>query len=164
MKKTLILIPLLCIGFCLSAQNLYVLSVNGDQDTFSLAERPAITFDNRAMVIQGEIFQLNEIQILSFVPNATPPSSSIETVLANEQIAVFPNPVTDQLHIVIPREARNLLANSVARLLDINGRKLIEQPLSQETTINMQNFRSGIYILHILRNGQTVQSFQVVKQ
>lgn len=157
MKKTLILIPVLCIGLCLSGQNLYVQPINGEQVAFSLAGKPKITFGNGTMTIETQMFQLSEVQNLSFVFN---PPTSIEMHLTNEQIFVFPNPVNDELSIVV----QNLQGKSF-RIFDVSGRLLKSDQIHSTTTIiNVQNFPAGTYVLHINRNGVIVQTLQIIKQ
>jgi len=162
MKKLLILTPLFIIGAYSSAQNLYVQPITGEQVSFAISERPTITFDNRTMTIQNRTFNLADVQNLSFVANVpvVPPPSSIETPLNDKQITVFPNPVQDELSIVVENPQ-----GLSFRMFDMMGRLLKSDQIQTETTlVNMQNFAAGAYVLHIIQNGQTIQSFQIVKR
>ena len=70
-------------------------------------------------------------------------------------LQVFPNPVTDQLHIVIPSEARDLFENNTVEVFDINGRRVLAQPICQlsmtngQLTIDISHLPNGTYIVRI---------------
>lgn len=142
---------------CLQAQNLYVQQINGERIAFSIVESPRITFGNGTMTIQGTIFQLTDVQNLSFIKFTT---TDFVAVNFDDKIIVFPNPVRDELTLIVQNpQGLNF------GLFDMLGRELVSDQIRSETTrINMHNFRAGVYVLHIIRNGQTVQSFQIVKQ
>jgi len=72
-------------------------------------------------------------------------------------LRMYPNPVTNELHIVIPPD---LPANTVVELFDMNGRRVFSQRIPAETgrapslhgtifTIDMSPFHPGNYILRI---------------
>ncbi|MCL2416351.1 MAG: T9SS type A sorting domain-containing protein [Bacteroidales bacterium] len=70
-------------------------------------------------------------------------------------VKIYPNPVTDLLHIVIPSNARDLSAT--VELFDMNGRRVFSQPIIHyplstfhlQITIDMTPFPQGVYILRI---------------
>ncbi|MCL2413074.1 MAG: Ig-like domain-containing protein, partial [Bacteroidales bacterium] len=77
-------------------------------------------------------------------------------------LRVYPNPVTNLLHIVIPSEARNLFENNTVELFDMNGRRVFSKPSLRQAqgsvaepveattfTIDMSPFPNGNYILRI---------------
>jgi len=158
MKKTLFSFLLfLAVGVCLSARNLYLLPIEGDKVVFSIVENPRITFGNGTMTIHGTTFELAEVQTLSFVRN---PATNLVAVNPHDKIVVFPNPVRDQLSIIVDDPQ-----GMTYRIFDLNGRLLKAGNLnSTVTTINVQGLRIGTYVLHIDRNGQPIQSLQIVKQ
>jgi len=162
MKKYLILIPLLYVGLSLSGQSLYIQPINGQQIAFSIAENPRITFGNGTKTINETTFQLSGVQNLSFV-RRTP--TSIIAVGSDNKFFVFPNPVTNELHIV-----HNWQSGDVVELFDMIGRHVFSQRVAVETqciaslqsdtfTIDMTSFPNGNYILRV--GNQTVQ---IVKQ
>ncbi|MCL2027455.1 MAG: T9SS type A sorting domain-containing protein [Bacteroidales bacterium] len=160
MKKILIPILFLSIGLCAYTQHLYVQPIDGEQIAFALANKPKITFDDRVMSVQQLSFPLSDVRNLSFVQQNTDPTNIIVDT-ENDHILLFPNPVKDELNLVIQIPVQNLNY----RFFDMNGKQLtVEQIHSQTTQINMQNFRAGIYVLHIEQNGQSIQSFRIVKQ
>jgi len=80
-------------------------------------------------------------------------------------LQVYPNPVVSELRIVIPSEARDLLANNTVELFDMSGRRVFSQRVASTgsatgrsfpepvegnvVTINMTPFPPGNYILRI---------------
>ena len=97
MKKILLATMFAFATICLHAQNLYVQPITGEQIVFAIVENPRITFGSGTMTIQQTTFQLNDIQNLSFVKNVT---TNIVWGGQTPPLHVFPNPVTNQLHIV----------------------------------------------------------------
>jgi len=64
---------------------------------------------------------------------------------ASSPLQVFPNPVTDKLHIT-----HEWQSGDVVELLDMNGRRLFSaQPNNYQFTIDMTPFPNGTYILRI---------------
>jgi len=65
-------------------------------------------------------------------------------------LQVFPNPVTDQLHIVIPSETRGLV-----EIFDTNGRRVFTHPICQlsmvdgQLSIDISHLPNGMYIVRI---------------
>jgi len=162
MKKLLILTPLFIIGAYSSAQNLYVQPITGEQVPFAISERPTITFDNRIMTIDGRTFNLADVQNLSFVANVPPPTNIVNEHVGS-LLQVFPNPVTDKLHIINEWQSGDII-----ELFDMNGRRVFVQPvetghapsLHDDTiVIDMSAFPAGNYILRVGN-----QSFQIVKR
>ncbi|MCL2682374.1 MAG: T9SS type A sorting domain-containing protein [Bacteroidales bacterium] len=157
MKKTSTLILFFAIGLCLSAQNLYVHPIGGEHVVFSLADKPKITFGEGTKTIDQITFQLSDIQKLSFRLN---PDANIATSFY-DKIHLYPNPVENELYLNI----QGLTQGLSYRIFNMNGKLQTTGKIhSETTTINMQNFRTGVYVLHINQNGQQIQSFKIVKQ
>jgi len=160
MNKILISIFLLFAAMCLQAQNLYVQPVeSGEQVPFALADKPKITFDDGTITIDGAMFQLANVRNLSFTRNQV--ETNVSAPNFDGKIFLFPNPVQDelQLDIQIPTEGLTY------HIFDINGRLMrTERIHSATSTINMQDFRSGVYIFSIEQNGKQIQTFRVIKQ
>jgi hypothetical protein len=158
MKKILLSTTLLLAALTTQGQHLYVQQIgNAEQVPFALADKPKITFGNGTKTINQTTFQLSEIQNLSFVKNSN--STSIATNFSNNKIQIHPNPVKDELSLIIENPQ-----NVNYRIFDMNGKQLKANKINSETTtIQMQNFRTGIYILHVIQSGQKIQSFKIVK-
>jgi len=145
----------------LFGQNLYVQLIDGEQVTFSIAEKPKVTFDNGAMTIQQKTFQLANVQNLSFVGKAP---TNIVAMSDDNKFFVFPNPVEDQLHIVFPSNVSDLFKNNTIELFDMLGRRVYAKGIStmpngSTITINMSPFQKGSYILRIGNH-----SLQIIKR
>jgi len=157
MKKKLITIILALATICLQAQNLYVQPIDGEQVGFSIVENPRITFGDGTMTIQETTFQLTDVQNLSFVKNTT---TNLVAVNIDDKIFIFPNPVRDELTLIVENSQ-----SMTYRIFDMTGRLLKTERLnSTVTTINVQNFHTGIYVFNLEQNGQFIQSFRIVKQ
>jgi len=157
MKKKLLTTMLAFAMICLQAQTLYVQPIGGEQVAFSIIENPKITFGNGTMTIQGTTFQLADVQNLSFATNA---ATKLVAVNFDDNFLVFPNPVSDELSLIVKNpQGMNF------RIFDLNGRLLkIGNLNSTVTTINVQGFRKGTYLLNLEQNGQSMQSFRIIKQ
>ena len=167
MKKLLILTPLFIIGAYSSAQNLYVQPIGGEQVPFAISERPTITFDNRIMTVDGRPFNLADVQNLSFVfvedVPVVPPPTNIAGEHVGSPLQVFPNPVTDKLHITNEWQSGDII-----ELFDMHGRRVFSQPVEtghapslqgDTIIIDMSAFPAGNYILRVGN-----QSFQIIKR
>jgi hypothetical protein len=81
--------------------------------------------------------------------NYTPPVA-INDVNDFGEISIYPNPADDNITISL-REINN---QAIVRILDINGKCLIEQSIHELTSIiNTQNLASGVYVVQ-LSNGK----------
>lgn len=87
-------------------------------------------------------------------------TTAIENVNDNVNISVYPNPVTDILNV----NFGYLTNNTTVRIIDISGQVLYSQTVTNQTesSINVDNFNNGIYLLQIIENNQ-VQSVKFIK-
>jgi hypothetical protein len=162
MKKFLNLAILCVFGLSLQAQNLYVHLIDGSAPTvFSLAHKPTMTFGEGSKKIEtataNQTFQLNTVRSISFKA----PTSNIAVAMENEKFQLFPNPVKDELTLTTDISVNGLRF----RIFDMNGKQQKTGRITaQETKIDMQNFRTGVYMFHIDRNGHVILSYKIVKQ
>jgi hypothetical protein len=160
MKKFLICAVLFAVGLSLQAQNLYVQLVDAEQLAFPLADKPTITFGSGTMTVNETAFQLSNVQNFSFTFNPDAPTSIEIPDLEGNRIIFFPNPVQDELTLIVEKETQGLNY----RILDLNGRTVrTGQIQAQQTAINMQNLRTGTYVFNVEQNGQLIQSFKIIK-
>ncbi len=77
----------------------------------------------------------------------------------SNNVAVFPNPVTDNLHVVSDNIIRTV------KIIDITGKQMYNQQISKEKIeINTSGFVNGIYFIYITEGkGITVQKIMVEK-
>ena len=88
-------------------------------------------------------------------------TSVIGVNVCNTAIRVYPNPVYNELRIIIPSYARDLFANNPIELFDMKGRRVFSTGIAaveaqfiaslrdNTVTINMSKFHPGTYILRI---------------
>ena len=163
LKIIFLVATVLCLNTLLQAQNLYVQPIGaGEQVSFELAQKPKITFSSRSMVIETstgrEVFALNEIQNLSFVEQN---GSNDIAIIEGDRIRLYPNPVKDELELNIQIPTQGL----TYRIYDMSGALIkTEEIVSAITRINVENFRTGVYIFKLDQNGKELQSFKIVKQ
>jgi len=88
------------------------------------------------------------------------PLAVANTVKNNQEISVYPNPVTDILQI------NNLLSNAMLlQLTDITGKILLQQTLVKgHTEISLQSFSPGMYLYRFTDSKGYVQQGKLVKQ
>lgn len=75
-------------------------------------------------------------------------TAETESKISLESISVFPNPSSNQLTI----EVENPIGIRFS-LMDITGKQLISQNISEKTTLINVELPSGIYVYEILQNG-----------
>jgi hypothetical protein len=79
-------------------------------------------------------------------------------------VKVFPNSFANDLQISIKDNASPETFYE-AILFDLQGRKIFSQELdSKNETLNLSSFASGVYILHVLKNGHEILREKVLKQ
>jgi len=162
MKKILTPILLLAMSVCLQAQTLYVqLLDDEEQVAFPFAGKPKITFGNGTVIVAGTTFQISNVKNLSFTSKGTPPVTSVAANSSDGKIYLYPNPVKDELELSLEIPTQNLRY----QIFDLSGTLLkTEQIGSAVTKINMQSFRTGVYVISINRGGQHIESFKIIKQ
>ena len=70
-------------------------------------------------------------------------------------IVVYPNPVTDELHI------NTNIGNYTVELKDMNGRQLMFE--ANTSTINMSDYATGIYLIQI-NDGEKISNLKIIKR
>jgi hypothetical protein len=109
------------------------------------------------------------LKIVQVNANANPQVRSIEYQDVNryldaglteitDDISVYPNIVSDKLHITSIAIIENF------QILDLNGSEKIKGTVSgTNASISMENLSSGMYLL-ILKNGQGIKTLRIIKQ
>jgi uncharacterized delta-60 repeat protein len=85
--------------------------------------------------------------------------TAINSPTLDERILIAPNPVRDQL--IITYNGNSSLLQM--KIVDINGRLLVEKDFTNSTTVDLKRFPSGMLILHVIRKrtGEHVQKLIV---
>lgn len=80
----------------------------------------------------------------------------------NDMISIYPNPVSEFIHIHGKRELRKPL---LAQVMDISGRILLEEKsFRNDFTLSLRSLRSGVYVLRLFNgNLAEVQVMKFVK-
>ena len=126
-----------------------------NEDTYTLAadhlgnvyvagmyKGPSVTFGNTTLVNQGW-WDLFVAKLASTNVGIQPPGSPVD-------IAVFPNPATDILNVILPQK-------SVLEILTIEGQ--IVRTFNSEiprTTIDIQSLSNGLYLLKATTGNEVV--------
>ena len=77
------------------------------------------------------------------------------------EIAVFPNPVRDNLTL---RIIGDIPLQCVANVYDMNGSILITKKIDgNETSVSMDDFLPGTYFLKVAQGNKEVKTFKIVK-
>ena len=125
-------------------------------DNFSLVSQgsPEVDFSST-----GDIVDIGAYEYIE-------PSLSIDDqgneIKSNHDITVFPNPVSNELHLI------NLDLQSKIKIIDVAGRKYdvkAIQKLGQDSIkIDLSHLKSGTYIIQILSEKGTTKRFKIIKQ
>ena len=90
-------------------------------------------------------------------------TTGVENTAIELSMSAYPNPVKHHLTLKINDDSW-ITAQSIVNLYDVKG-KLLKQHVvvANETVLNMDQYRSGIYILKVVQNGKEVKVFKIVK-
>ena len=76
--------------------------------------------------------------------------SSTETIMTNETSwQIYPNPVSDYLHIALPESYEVEGENYQIQLMDVYGKLILEQSITDYQTISVQTLPSGVYFAQL---------------
>lgn len=89
---------------------------------------------------------------------------SVEKAAVKNTLKVYPNPTSNELHIVFDKQANNTLIT----ICDVTGKAVYSKAAGtlasgSEQVVNMENNPAGVYILRIVNNGEEAV-FKIVKQ
>ena len=76
---------------------------------------------------------------------------NIEDEVFEKQVSVYPNPIKDILHITTA-----LSENVNIKIYTILGEILLEEKITNTTTINTQSFKNGIYLVEIISGNKKI--------
>ena len=79
----------------------------------------------------------------------------------NLLMTVYPNPTVNTIILKIDN---NYLDSLNFQLVDINGKQILSQTISEaETLIDLQNLAAAIYLLKINDTEKTIKTFKIIK-
>ena len=129
------LVLLLLSGGILYAQGVSV-QINGGPAVV-LDENNGLYFHNDSLTLNGEIFALDDIQMITFQY-----VSGIADIQNIESLELVPNPASDIITLRgIGSEPQTMTIYSTA------GIKLMEQSVADGTIVNISHLPEGVYIL-----------------
>lgn len=87
---------------------------------------------------------------------------SVDEVTIDQTVKIYPNPVTDLVHISIPNNTENITAT----IYDITGKKVFTQIMTSETlSLNLDYLQSGTYLMQLhFKDTNTSKSFKILKK
>ena len=86
-------------------------------------------------------------------------NAGITNYNTENNIKVFPNPVTDKLNV----QANNYEPTEII-LYDLSSRRLLAQTFISATTINTEQLATGMYLYTIQNKNGIIKTGKVVKQ
>ena len=90
--------------------------------------------------------------------------TGLDYELIDLQMSAFPNPTTDFLKLQINQIGFTEAKKFEYQLYDMNGKILEHKKLTKnKTEINMSNYPSGGFILKVISEDQTVETFKIIK-
>ncbi len=86
--------------------------------------------------------------------------TSVDDEFTEKDVIAFPNPTTGLINLKISK----IGADANIQLFDLVGNKLLEKPAESDVEqIDLKNFSSGIYFLHITK-GMKKKTIKIIKQ
>jgi len=80
--------------------------------------------------------------------------------VSQEKFTIFPNPVSNRLQIVFPKN----IQEAQVSLFDILGKLILNKGISETSnSINLEDTKTGIYIIKIQSQNQT-NTYKLIKQ
>ncbi len=76
----------------------------------------------------------------------------------SEKITLYPNPVSDVLYF------SGVSDNSSIIVIDLTGKLLMKKKLSKGESLNVSNLSHGLYVIQIITEGGSIDTFRIVKQ
>jgi hypothetical protein len=119
--------------------------------TFSIGEPLIGTINNTLTVDQGFLAAASSNSTLS-----------IEDQILSNAIKVYPNPVTDKLHI----DLKNISGTVRVNIYNMTGKLLVNKNLNtQQNNLHLGNLSNGIYLVNLhFSDYKVIKSFKIIKK
>jgi hypothetical protein len=94
-----------------------------------------------------------------YITQETTNTTSVDKLNENKSVSIYPNPTSNSVNIVSPKEIKQL------QLISITG-KILKNTYPNETStqIDLSNLSSGIYFVKIILNDNSIVTKKVTKQ
>ncbi len=162
-KHYILIIILLYISIGALAQNMYVRTINGTQDTYSIQNVQKITFPNGNVEVitnsGSNTYNFDDVRFIAFI------NYNVGIVAFDDQnrVTLYPNPVSDQLNI---RTNSSDPQSCTIEIYTLEGRLIHHENVeltSEDHSIQVSNFASGVYLCKI-NNGTKISTTKFIKQ
>ncbi|MDR1726135.1 MAG: T9SS type A sorting domain-containing protein [Bacteroidales bacterium] len=131
---------------CFSQTELQVVHTDNSLDNFSVEEEATILFENGNFIINNSVVSPVEIAITDIRKIVFPINNSLSAITnAQNKPFIYPNPVTNQLHI------ENMSMNNATEIKIFNdkGQLLLSKTITLSHTIDVSSLPVGLYFLKI---------------
>jgi len=123
----------------------------------AISLKSAVTLNGRALTLSG-IFTTAAI-------TATNPINCLlsgnDLIDLENRISIYPNPFTTSINVVTNSENSNL----ELKIYNVLGTEVLNRKITnEETSINVNNLSSGIYIFNLIENNKTIQTGKIISQ
>lgn len=111
-------------------------------------------------IAQYSILSANGLDVqnsFSYRTQATFPNIGIENFTPNQEAQVYPNPAFSSISI------SNIAENTSVSILDIQGKLIKQQTINPNSSINIDDLKSGLYFATILDNDK-LKTIKFIKQ
>jgi len=88
--------------------------------------------------------------------------TEISEMESNEKICIYPNPIIDNATIKI--ENGDPDKEYILEIFDYLGRKVSKQKINKTSVIDRNEFKSGLYIIRIICNGETIKTEKIMME
>jgi hypothetical protein len=116
--------------------------------------------------VNSSYYALNEFEVCGFLSSVLSKQATIPTELSglliqSSDINIFPNPVKDELRIMINRITEPVVID----VFDIYGRKMISRQATQSSRIDVSKLASGIYFVKVAtKQGMVLHQEKIMKE
>jgi uncharacterized repeat protein (TIGR01451 family) len=109
----------------------------------------------------GIFFDANPAVITNQTFNTIPLPTGLSQQSLQE-VLFMPNPVKDQLQLVLPFEN---VSNTTIEFIDVLGKNVLVQSIDNKVSqVNCIGLSRGIYMMRLMHNGQFYTQFKIVKE
>jgi hypothetical protein len=133
-----------------------------DRSTFSVFQ--PIGTNDTLLIAGGQIMsgESDEPQVLHGYYPLNYTLLSVNELVLNDQISIFPNPFIESFFVTIQNQDFTLINIDV---LSMNGQLLRSfQSANQQIEIDMSGFASGVYHVRVRTENQVIANNKIVKQ
>jgi hypothetical protein len=96
--------------------------------------------------------------ILHFLPDTTANTTSMKYITnGNEQVSIYPNPANKSFTIQLNNTDKQTL-----QVFDVNGKMVLNQPISGKTNVDATNLSEGVYNISLINSSGVVNKRLVI--